>query len=544
MKKSFILLLGCLLGFVSVSRAQLAFDHEFGESDFNNGSTVLHKTDNVSWSNGVLGIAKGMSLGKFILLGEAVTDEVVIALPSVGLADSIVFEYQGGSSSCSITLSESANNSSWSGIWTTTEPSTLTAVAVSRKLSSTTRYLKFSYTGKASVRLNAIKVSELKKLSLSSNQYQFGAAMVDDAPVSQTFQVYWTNIVTSVTCSDAHFVVSKTTIGEKNLMDQTTALTVTYNHTEAGSHQATIRIAGEGRSVSIAVSGETKKYDQTLYWNQELPACTTTSTVMLNAFADSNLPISYASSDSTIAVADETGKVVIYCAGDVSFTAYQAGNYKYNPSESVTKTLTISKVDPTIAVTCENIVYGSALSSAHLSETLNKVAGMLTWEGVSQDSILHAGIYTLQVRFVPEDACLYNQKVLPVQLVVEKAPQTISWEQEVTSLTVGEYVVLDAQASSHLPLTYAFTECIVGIEGDMLHAEQAGNVTIIAYHPGNEDYLPTTIEMTDFTIYNGTSTQVSAIQSAPTAVRKRMSNGSVLIEAETNEYDITGNKLK
>ena len=90
----------------------------------------------------------------------------------------------------------------------------------------------------------------------------------------------------------------------------------------------------------IAVSGKTQKYDQTLTWIQNLGECTAGDRVALNAFSSSSLEVVYESSDESIAYVSE-GEVVFACSGEVTLTATQPGNYKFNAAEPIAKTPTI-----------------------------------------------------------------------------------------------------------------------------------------------------------------------------------------------------------
>ena len=67
------------------AHAQLAWDTEFSQSDYNNALTVISKTENVSWSNPTLGLFGGLKIGKTVLnvLGfgeDPFEDECVMAL--------------------------------------------------------------------------------------------------------------------------------------------------------------------------------------------------------------------------------------------------------------------------------------------------------------------------------------------------------------------------------------------------------------------------------------------------------------------------------
>ena len=530
---------------VSISlSAQLAWDTEFTKDDFNNAQTVISKTENVSYDNALLGLGGGLKIGKIVLIGTY-EDECVIALNPVGIPETLSFAWQGGSNG-SLSVYQSPDHNNWSLLLTKEGNTISTDTEESLALATNTRYLKFYATGKTAVAFRKIKVTELKSLSASTDEWPFGSAMVDDADGVKSVTVSWTNIVAEVSSTDPHFSASLTTVGQKNLINQSTQLNIIYSHSEAGQHSGEIVIAGEGREVRIAVSGETKKYDQTLTWIQTLGEYLTTDRPMLNAFTSSGLPVQYESSDSTIAYVQD-GVVQILCAGEVTLTATQPGNYKYNAAEPIAKTLPIRKADPMIGVTVDDLTYGQPLSAAQIHETLGQVPGSFAWQNIATDSLLDAGDYALTLLFTPDDPCIYNTRTLQVPLHVNKAVQTILWEEQPTQLTVGTPVPSTAVLSSGLPITYAYTECLLSIEDGIIMPENEGEVTVVAYHPGNNNYLPTTVIMTVFTIQAqpGGETpleQLSAEQQR--AASKFLHGGQVYMHYAGRVYDAQGRLIK
>ncbi len=530
---------------VSVSlSAQLAWDTEFTKDDFNNAQTVISKTENVAFDNALLGLGGGLKIGKLVVIGTY-EDECVIALNPVGIPETLTFAWQGGSTG-SFSVYQSPDHNNWS-LLLTKEGNTISAdTEESLPLATNTRYLKFYASAKTAVAFRKIKVSELKSLSANTDEWPFGSAMVDDADGVKSVTVSWTNIVAEISSTDPHFSASLTSVGQKNQINQSTQLNIIYSHTEAGQHSGQIVIAGEGREVRIAVSGETRKYDQTLTWIQTLGECLTTDRPLLNAFTSSGLPIVYESSDSTIAYV-ENGELKILCAGEVTLTATQPGNYKFNPAEPTAKTLTIRRADPMIAATVDDLTYGQPLSDAVVHETLGQVPGSFAWQNIATDSLLDAGDYALTLLFTPDDPCIYNTRTLQVPLHVNKAVQTILWEEQATDLTVGTPVPSTAVLSSGLPITYAYTECLLSIEDGIIMPENEGEVTVVAYHPGNNNYLPTTVIMTVFNIQAqpGGETpleQLSAEQQR--AASKFLHGGQVYMHYAGRVYDAQGRLIK
>jgi len=548
MKKIFSLITVMALS-LSLS-AQLAWDTEFTKNDFNNAQTVISKTENVAFDNPVLGAGGGLKIGKIVLnvLGfgeDPYEDECVIALSQVGIPETLTFAWQGGSSG-SFSVYQSTDHNNWS-LLLTKEGNTISSdTEESLALATNTRYLKFYATGKTAVAFRKIKVTELKSLSAGTDEWPFGSAMVDDANGVKSVTVSWTNIVAEVSSTDPHFSASLTSIGQKNLINQTTQLNIIYSHSEAGKHSGEIVIAGEGKEVRIAVSGETKKYDQTLTWIQPLGECVATDHLTLNAFASSYLDVVYESSDSAVAYAQD-GVVQIVCAGEVTLTATQPGNYKYNAAEPIAKTLLIRKADPMIGVTVDDLTYGQPLSVAVINEALGQVKGSFAWQEIALDSILNAGDYALTLLFTPDDACIYNTRTLQVPLHVNKAAQTIVWEAQETALTVGMPVSSTAVLSSGLPITYAYTECLLSIEDGVITPENEGEVTVVAYHPGNENYLPSMVITTLFTIQPKQDISTAAPQLTPEqqqAASKFLHAGQMYLHYAGHVYDAQGKLIE
>ena len=549
MKKFFTIV--AALAFSVCSYAQLAWDTEFSKSDYNNAKTVISKSENVSFSEPTLGLfGGGLKIGKIVIPipligGDPYNDECVIALPEVGVADSLFFAWQGGSDG-TVMVYQSKNHNNWSSVYTHEGNTISTDTKVSVPLSTDTRYLKFAATGKTAVTYRDIMVTELRSISAGTDEWPFGSAMVDDPIATKDVKITWTNIIASVSSTDPHFSASLTTIGEKNKINQTTTLTIKYAHSEAGQHSGEIVIAGEGREARIAVSGETKKYDQTLTWAQDLGEHSANDQVTLNAYTTSGLDVIYETSNDQVAYVE--GNIVkIVCAGEVTLTATQPGNYKYNAANTVAKTLTVKKADPIIGVTVDEMTYGQKLSEAVIHETVGQVPGSFKWAGIDAQSVLDAGEYNLYLLFTPEDECVYNQRTLPVAIRINKATQTIVWDDQLTDLTVGVSVRSTAVLSSGLPITYAFTECLLSINGDIITPENEGEVTVVAYHPGNNNYLPTTVIMTVFTISPDPSVATDAEQLTPQQLRaaqKYMHEGKVFVSYNGHIYDADGKRMK
>lgn len=522
MKK--IILSSLVLALSLTTFAQLPYETELRESQFNDATVVISKSDKCKWSLGAAALGTVISTTK--------TNYFVVALPTVGLPEKVSFKYSApflsGLIKGTISMYESTDHENWgAAIWSKEVQKAFEyGEEGSSALKSTTRYLKFEYNGPTVVYIYGITVNELKELSVSTDAWPFATAYVDDPVETKTVAVKWTNVVANVTSTNPAFTVSTNKIGEKNKKDQTTNLVITYNHDNYGDHSGQIIIEGEDRKAVINVTGKTIRYPQTLYWTETLGTYKTTDNILLNAYTNQGQPVMYASSDSAIAIVDENARVQVKCSGTVDITAYHPGDRKYEPTDKITKTLTLEKATPIVAITANNIVYGQPISECNPTETLGKVAGTIQFRGIDPETILDANTYNIKVVFVPADDCIYNEVERTISVKVDKANQSITWNQNETDLYVGDELLLTANASSGLPLTYAFTACNISIDENVMTGVEEGEVLVIAFQAGNNNYYPSTVAMQNFEVYG---------KYTPTAERQIMANPSVE-ELEANGY--------
>ena len=85
------------------------------------------------------------------------------------------------------------------------------------------------------------------------------------------------------------------------------------------------------------------RQEQSIVWQQELSFNLADSPILLTAAATSGLPVSYTSSDSTIAYV-EGGRLHLVADGHAWLTATQEGDYQYFPAEPVQRLLTVGNV--------------------------------------------------------------------------------------------------------------------------------------------------------------------------------------------------------
>ena len=81
----------------------------------------------------------------------------------------------------------------------------------------------------------------------------------------------------------------------------------------------------------------------------------------------------------------------------------------------------------------------------------------------------------------------------------------------------------------------------------MVVPENEGEVTVVAYHAGNHNYLPTTVIMQTFTIEPSSAVATVIEQLTPTQVRsarKFVHNGKVFVSFEGRTYDADGRLIR
>lgn len=275
---------------------------------------------------------------------------------------------------------------------------------------------------------------------------------------------------------------------------------------------------GEGENMkkmtTIPISGKAIKTPQVITWNQDIVALNPTqgATYELEATASSNLPVYYTSSNENI-VRIENNKFIVVGAGEVTITAKQDGNLNYEPATPVSKTITIAKLDQTISwnqefaadLTIGNIIELSAVASSgdvvafsSSNEAVATISGnVLTIVGIGETTITAS-----QAGNNNYNAAANVAKTLSIA----KLNQTITWNQDLAGLMIGNTETLNATASSGLEITYSSdNDAVASINGSTITVNSDGTVTITATQAGNDTYNATSIEKT-FTFGRTTQT--------------------------------------
>lgn len=186
-------------------------------------------------------------------------------------------------------------------------------------------------------------------------------------------------------------------------------------------------------SVSCVVVVPVNKMVQTITWNFTELEMYPNAQITFDASTNAGLPVSYSSSDETVAYVDGNNHLNIIKGGEVTITATQGGNAIYAAAEPVSKTLTINRFAPEIVTlpSASNMKIGRVLSDASLTGGLAQlnnvpVEGSFTWVDGNDTEMNVAGTFSKQVVFTPANTNLYMPVYGYQDVTVEKYAPVIT----------------------------------------------------------------------------------------------------------------------
>ena len=209
---------------------------------------------------------------------------------------------------------------------------------------------------------------------------------------------------------------------------------------------------------------------------------------------NSTVPLTYVSSDPSIATITSTGQIHITGVGTCTITVSQAGNSVYNSASPVSQTLTVNPATLVITADNQTRLYGQpnpvftfSTKSFVNNETLTNLIAQPV-AVTTANSLSDPGGYTISV--AQAQAKNYNITYLPGILTIVKATQVITFNL-LPGKTIGDAdFFLTATSSSGLPITYSSSNPAIAqiINGNQVTILKAGSVTITANQVGNIDY--------------------------------------------------------
>jgi trimeric autotransporter adhesin len=252
------------------------------------------------------------------------------------------------------------------------------------------------------------------------------------------------------------------------------------------------------------------KTDQTITFNS-LPAKTFgDSTLTLSANSTSGLPISFSSSDATIAsVSGNT--VTILKAGTVNIVASQVGDGSYNAANDVVQSLAINKANQTItfhalpAKTFGDTAFSiPATSSSDLPVSLVSSDSTIVSISGNTVTILKTGVVTITASQRGDGN--YNPAADMVQsLIINKADQVITFNALAANNYGDPAIALTATSSSGLTISYSSSNTLVAIVSDTTATIVGVGATIItASQAGDSNYNAAVDVQQTLTVNKGT----------------------------------------
>ncbi len=169
-----------------------------------------------------------------------------------------------------------------------------------------------------------------------------------------------------------------------------------------------------------------------------------------------------------------------YVINQGSLSANSNYTLAYTPSD-----LTITKASITgITFTDGTFTYDGTAKSIEITGIL-PIGAKVSYVGNSQTE---AGTYTVTVTIGGDN---YVGQTLSAKMIIEKAAQTITWNQNlVVGCDVENEIQLTAKSSSGLPIVYhSSNESIAKIIGDKVVFTGVGFVEITASQVGNNNFL-------------------------------------------------------
>ena len=304
--------------------------------------------------------------------------------------------------------------------------------------------------------------------------------------------------------------------------------------------------------VDETVAVTINKSAQSIVWNDSFDNITVTDSIVLNASAQTTM--TYEVSDMELAYITDNNVLYFLHGGTLLITAY-AEEDDYYLADTLTRELTILPGKPIIVSypTATAITYGQTLSESILEGGEASTAGSFEW--MDSLALPNAGADWQYVRFVPEDQESFSTVEFQIELVVNQAPQTITWELEVPVIVpMGQSLPLNAVASSGLPITYILdNDLIASIEEGVFTALEIGQVNLTATQDGTyvdefgdeyANFLPAeSVSYLITIVESDINTSIENTHSNQQVTYKRIINGQVVIIRGEQMFNTLGARI-
>lgn len=350
-----------------------------------------------------------------------------------------------------------------------------------------------------------VKVTMAKILKdPSKTSVAFTAGKVDDANSSDSFTIDWCNLpamtVTKSGTGNEYVSVSIDNNSSKGKFG-TATFTVTYDRSQASTLDVTLTIkdGNGGNTKTVTVTGSTAKYNQTLSWVNE-------SSILPNMFIGGHQAImavgspsglnatSFSSNNTDALTVSDAGVLTAIAEGEATITAYQAGNYKYNPASTTYDFVVKPKATPTInpvgfsegttELKVDDIrTINLADVSAGLDGDFKVTASTADVMGITREgntitlTALHAGATTLTVKQT-ENSTIYGAEKSYTFNVTRYTPE---FSLSATNLVLDETATLTLNHVDGVSIDFSNDNVDYG--AGVITAKKAGTTTLTVTQP-------------------------------------------------------------
>ena len=316
-----------------------------------------------------------------------------------------------------------------------------------------------------------------------------------------------------------------------------------------GTHEVPVLFTPENTNwyatAETTVSVLVTKMAQTITWNDVLEGLSIQDTVYLTASAETE--VTYSVDNEEVAVV-EGNKLYFLAGGTVVVTATAVESDLYHAA-TAEKTIVLGKVKAKITdtpVAADTLTYGQTLNEVALINGKATCAGHFEW--VEPTMVQIAGVYWMEVAFIPEDTVAFEGDTCTVYVRIGMATQEIVWDFKTSIISVGDTLRLEATATSGYAVTYDLDPTdIAMLDGNTLTAVAAGTLTITAQQDGvdedgNHNYYAAA--PVSYTITIAESSTGNGLVITEVRAKKVVRNGEVVIIRGEEVYNLRGQRVE
>ena len=204
---------------------------------------------------------------------------------------------------------------------------------------------------------------------------------------------------------------------------------------------------------------------------------------LVSATASSGLPVSFASSVSSVATVSGN-TITLVGGGTTTLTASQAGDANYSLATAVPVTLTVNPAAATVTLGSLSATYSGTAKSATATTSPAALPVVFTYDG-SSTAPTNAGTYAVVGTI---NHANYTGSASG-SLVIAKADQTIVFSTLAAKTFGTAPFTVSATASSGLPVSFASaTSSVATVSGNTVTLVGVGTTDITASQAGNTNY--------------------------------------------------------